>query len=66
MFLVRVGRDPHQERLVAGMIALGQSLDLTVVAEGIERPEQREWLAATSCDLAQGRAFAVPEVDPAA
>ncbi|MDP2528761.1 MAG: bifunctional diguanylate cyclase/phosphodiesterase [Candidatus Palauibacterales bacterium] len=66
VFLVRVGRDPHQERLVAGMIALGQSLDLTVVAEGIERPEQREWLAATSCDLAQGRAFAVPEVDPAA
>jgi EAL domain-containing protein (putative c-di-GMP-specific phosphodiesterase class I) len=66
VFLVRVGRDPHQERLVAGMIALGQSLDLTVVAEGIERPEQREWLAATSCDLAQGRAFAVPEVGPAA
>lgn len=66
VFLVRVGRDPHQERLVAGMIALGQSLDLTVVADGVERPEQREWLAATSCDLAQGRAFAVPEVDPAA
>jgi diguanylate cyclase (GGDEF)-like protein len=66
VFLVRVGRDPHQERLVAGMIALGQSLGLTVVAEGVERREQREWLSGTSCDLAQGRAFAVPEVDPAA
>jgi diguanylate cyclase (GGDEF)-like protein len=66
VFLVRVGRDSHQERLVAGMIALGQSLGLQVIAEGVERPQQLEWLASTSCDLAQGGVFAGPEVSPAA
>lgn len=66
VFLVRVGRDRHQERLVAGMIALGQSLGLTIVAKGVERPEQLEWLTGTSCDLAQGGVFADRGMDPAA
>jgi diguanylate cyclase (GGDEF)-like protein len=40
--------------LLAGMIGLGRHLGLLTVAEGIERPEQRELLQAAGCDVGQG------------
>jgi diguanylate cyclase (GGDEF)-like protein/PAS domain S-box-containing protein len=51
----------HEESgLVAAIIALGTSLNLDVVAEGIELPEQITSLRDLGCDLGQGFLFAKP------
>jgi diguanylate cyclase (GGDEF)-like protein/PAS domain S-box-containing protein len=51
----------HEESgLVAAIIALGTSLRLDVVAEGIELPEQIASLRDLGCDLGQGFLFARP------
>jgi sensor c-di-GMP phosphodiesterase-like protein len=42
------------------MIALGRSLGLTVVAEGVENQEQLDFLAAEGCHGAQGFLLAPP------
>jgi EAL domain-containing protein (putative c-di-GMP-specific phosphodiesterase class I) len=45
------------------MIAMTHALGATVVAEGVERPSQREALRALGCDQAQGFLFSEP-LDP--
>ena len=44
----------------AAIIALGNSLSLDVVAEGIELPEQIASLRELGCELGQGFLFAKP------
>ena len=39
---------------------LAHSLGLTVLAEGIERPEQMDFLKRNRCDLGQGYLFGKP------
>ncbi|MDP5183031.1 EAL domain-containing protein [Blastococcus sp. BMG 814] len=46
--------------IVRGLIDLGRTLDLEIVAEGVELDLQREQLRAARCDLAQGYLFAAP------
>jgi diguanylate cyclase (GGDEF)-like protein len=46
--------------LVRTIIALGASLNLAVIAEGIEEAEQREILVGLSCPLGQGYHFGRP------
>ena len=46
--------------LAAAIIAIGKSLSLEVVAEGIERPEQIASLRELGCPLGQGFLFAKP------
>jgi diguanylate cyclase (GGDEF)-like protein/PAS domain S-box-containing protein len=46
--------------LTSAIIALGASLSLEVVAEGIELPEQATSLQALGCELGQGYLFAKP------
>jgi diguanylate cyclase (GGDEF)-like protein/PAS domain S-box-containing protein len=46
--------------LQSAILALGASLDLDVVAEGIELPEQEESLRELGCELGQGFLFARP------
>ena len=46
--------------LAAAIIGLGNSLDLDVVAEGIELPEQIASLRSLGCELGQGFLFAKP------
>ena len=54
-FLTAAGPDRAKATgLLAGMIGLGRHLGLLTVTEGIERPEQRELLVATGCDVGQG------------
>jgi EAL domain-containing protein (putative c-di-GMP-specific phosphodiesterase class I) len=42
------------------VIALGHTLQLQVVAEGVETEEQRAFLAALRCDRIQGHLFSEP------
>jgi EAL domain-containing protein (putative c-di-GMP-specific phosphodiesterase class I) len=63
MFTSRLGRGEdgrRDEAIVRSAIALGHSLGLRVVAEGIERVELIGLLASFGCDLGQGFAIARP------
>jgi len=46
--------------LVKGMIALGSSLGLVTLGEGVEGEEQHRALAGLGCDMAQGPLYAPP------
>jgi EAL domain-containing protein (putative c-di-GMP-specific phosphodiesterase class I) len=48
------------DALTSAIIALGASLSLEVVAEGIELPEQANSLEELGCELGQGFLFARP------
>jgi diguanylate cyclase (GGDEF)-like protein/PAS domain S-box-containing protein len=50
----------ENEALTSAIIALGVSLSLDVVAEGIELPEQANSLEALGCEIGQGFLFAKP------
>ncbi|MDM8349014.1 EAL domain-containing protein [Pseudomonas sp. sp1636] len=55
---------PHDSDDVAitrAVVALGHSLDLKVLAEGIERPEQMAFLRQIGCDYGQGYLFGRPQ-----
>jgi diguanylate cyclase (GGDEF)-like protein/PAS domain S-box-containing protein len=53
-FVGGLGRDRTDSAVTASVIALGRSLDLVVVAEGVETNEQYDLLTELHCDLAQG------------
>jgi diguanylate cyclase (GGDEF)-like protein/PAS domain S-box-containing protein len=46
--------DPDDAAIVKTIVALGQSLELDVIAEGVETIEQRDALARLGCQLYQG------------
>jgi len=60
-FLDGLGDGGQATSLVRGIIELGRTLGLTVVAEGVEQARQWESLEALSCDLVQGYYFARPQ-----
>jgi diguanylate cyclase (GGDEF)-like protein/PAS domain S-box-containing protein len=51
------------EAIVKMVLDLGRSLDLTIVAEGIETAEQAEMLAKLGCKYGQGYIFSKPVMD---
>jgi diguanylate cyclase (GGDEF)-like protein/PAS domain S-box-containing protein len=55
----------HSDRLLETIVSLGHNLGLTVLAEGIETPQQLETLRELHCSLGQGFLFsrAVPFAD---
>jgi diguanylate cyclase (GGDEF)-like protein len=48
------GMTPSDAAIVAATIAMGHSLGMTLVAEGVETVEQQRFLAAQGCDHMQG------------
>nr|WP_255762133.1 EAL domain-containing protein [Halomonas alkalisoli] len=46
--------------IVQGIIAMAHHMDLAVVAEGVEEPEQQQDLIRRDCDMLQGFLFARP------
>ena len=59
-FVSAVGRDEQRSQLVQAMIDLGGTLGLRVVAEGIETPDQLDFLRTIGCEQGQGYLFAKP------
>jgi len=59
-FVSALGEDPQAEPVLEAVVRLGRELGLTVTAEGIERPEQAERLAAMGCHRGQGFLYSGP------
>jgi EAL domain-containing protein (putative c-di-GMP-specific phosphodiesterase class I) len=57
---LREGATPEASGLATAVVALGATLDLEVVAEGIEFPEQWHTLRDLGCEMGQGFYFARP------
>ena len=55
-FVGGIPQDEEGAAISAAVIALGHILQIRVVAEGVERPEQIEFLAGFECDYIQGYA----------
>jgi EAL domain-containing protein (putative c-di-GMP-specific phosphodiesterase class I) len=52
--------DPNDAVIARTIVALGRSLDLSVIAEGVETEAQRDFLAAAGCYAYQGYYFCRP------
>ncbi|MDQ2871957.1 MAG: GGDEF domain-containing phosphodiesterase, partial [Candidatus Eremiobacteraeota bacterium] len=59
-FVNRIGTEANDETIVKTLIAMGHSLGLSVVAEGVETAGQYAFLQAQGCDRAQGFHIARP------
>jgi EAL domain-containing protein (putative c-di-GMP-specific phosphodiesterase class I) len=59
-FVRDLGSNPHDAAIVRAIISLGHSLELEVVAEGVESAEQLAILVAEGCDEVQGYFFGRP------
>jgi diguanylate cyclase (GGDEF)-like protein len=59
-FVDGIGRSDDEPALLRAIVDLAEIFGLTVIAEGIERPEQRERLLELGCELGQGHLLAEP------
>jgi diguanylate cyclase (GGDEF)-like protein/PAS domain S-box-containing protein len=59
--VARLDLDPDDDAVAAAVVGLAHTLDLLVIAEGVETPRQLAKLDQLGCDLAQGYLFARPE-----
>lgn len=55
-----IAGDKHSAAIARTLIALGQTLGLTVVAEGVETDQQRAFLLQEGCHVFQGYLFGRP------
>jgi diguanylate cyclase (GGDEF)-like protein len=55
-----LGKEPRGEALVETIVTLAKALDLTVIAEGVETEEQRQFLLAAGCRRFQGYLTGAP------
>ena len=59
-FVDGIDGDDAESALTHAVIRLADTLNLTPIAEGVERASQQERLLELGCELAQGYYFAVP------
>ncbi|HJV75674.1 MAG TPA: EAL domain-containing protein [Noviherbaspirillum sp.] len=59
-FVQGMTADGSSKTIAETIIVMAHKLGLKVIAEGVETPEQRDWLMDAGCDYAQGFLFAPP------
>lgn len=62
-FVDRLPWDRQMQSVVNGMLEMSHGLGLVTVAEGIESPDQAEWLRKAGCTLGQGFLFGRPQTE---
>src|SRR5919112_1592970 len=65
-FVERIGQDAEDKVLVTGIVYVASALGLSVVAEGVETPQQLELVESLGCELGQGHYFSEPVSSEAA
>lgn len=59
-FIKDLTTNPKNAAVIQAIVALGQGLNLTVIAEGVETQEQWDFLRSINCDAMQGYFFSPP------
>ena len=59
-FVQALDQDPQRAEMVRMVVQLGRNLGKKVIAEGVERDEERRRLESMQCDLLQGFLFSKP------
>lgn len=59
-FVASVGKNPTTDAIIASIVGLGRSLEVTITAEGVEDEMQVALLRAAGCDKVQGFLFGRP------
>jgi diguanylate cyclase (GGDEF)-like protein/PAS domain S-box-containing protein len=59
-FIARIGAAGENSEIVRTIVNLARGLDMDVVAEGVERPEQLAILRSLGCEKVQGYLFSPP------
>ena len=59
-FIMNLSENPNDAAITKGIIAMAHSLDLNVVAEGVQARNQLNYLRSLQCDRIQGYIFSRP------
>ena len=59
-FVKKLGQDYQSEALCQTIVSIGRSLNIVIVAEGVETPEQLDKLQQMGCDEVQGYLLSKP------
>lgn len=59
-FVLGIGENSSDSEIVSAIIAMARNLNIDVIAEGVEQPEQMQWLRNRHCDHLQGNLFSQP------
>ena len=59
-FVRDIPNDPNDEAIVKSILAMAKTLNLNVVAEGVETDAQRQFLEQNDCDILQGYFISKP------
>ncbi|MES2743455.1 MAG: EAL domain-containing protein [Pseudomonadota bacterium] len=59
-FIKDISTDPNDEAIAIAIIQLGKSMNLSVIAEGVETEQQAAFLLRHGCNLAQGYFYGRP------
>jgi EAL domain-containing protein (putative c-di-GMP-specific phosphodiesterase class I) len=60
MFITDLDASEADRNIVRAIVAMGHSLGLRVIAEGIETESQRAFLVTCQCDVMQGYLYSRP------
>ena len=59
-FIKDIPQDPDDEAIAIAIVQLGKSMNLSVIAEGVEREDQAAFLLRHGCNRAQGYLYGKP------
>jgi diguanylate cyclase (GGDEF)-like protein/PAS domain S-box-containing protein len=62
VFIAGITESERARNLLQGIVALGRGLNMTIVAEGAEKPDEVDILRELNCDIIQGFIFARPAI----